>query len=235
MCEKDQKNQKLLYLIIGAVGLLVLLRVLLVFRFALFAILLLGGVGYGVYRLFKWLEERSKQKSMAQKPEGIMAAKIAHCNEQIGSINQEVKEIKENIQQLEQKLRAATNISEATRTETREVIREFRSELKLRKAKLDFFITCKRKLEGLQSNYLLNSELKAKKEKLKKLKENNFEDLASMEELKSDVEMDILYLDTIEDLSQRLLASTTFDDADHLRLELEEMTRDLDEFYDDTV
>ncbi|MDX1666171.1 MAG: hypothetical protein R3350_03030, partial [Saprospiraceae bacterium] len=59
--------------------------------------------------------------------------------------------------------------------------------------------------------------------------EDNYEELAELEELKADVESDVFYLDTIERLSLRMLESNSLDDARGLKLELEEMTKELDE------
>ncbi|MCB0583635.1 MAG: hypothetical protein KDD10_30425, partial [Phaeodactylibacter sp.] len=98
---------------------------------------------------------------------------------------------------------------------------------KLRQSKISFFETALHKLEVLQHNRLLTQSISDKELELKRLKEGHYEDLANMEELRSDVEMETLYLDTIDELSLKLNSSTSLENAESLRKELEEMTREL--------
>jgi hypothetical protein len=97
----------------------------------------------------------------------------------------------------------------------------------LRKAKIDFFRSAKKKLYHLQRNKQLDQTIASKEEELKRLKEHHYDDLADMEALRSDMELETLYLDTIESLSLQLHESTTPERINELQRELEEMTKDL--------
>ena len=58
--------------------------------------------------------------------------------------------------------------------------------------------------------------------------EYDYEDLADMETLRSDVEMDVFLLDGIEELTLKTYESNSLETILGLKKELEEMTRDLD-------
>jgi hypothetical protein len=137
-------------------------------------------------------------------------------------IQANIKELQEEQRKYDQKM--------ATRNwkDLQELIGGFKAEYELRESKSLFFQRCIQKLEHMLDNQRLSKALEDKKSKLQSLQDEHFEGLAKLEELKYDVEMDVFYLDTIESLSQRMLASSTVDDALQLKKELEEMTRELE-------
>jgi len=108
-------------------------------------------------------------------------------------------------------------------------LRGFQSELKLRHAKASFYRRCIQKLQHMLHNQEVAESLASKKEELRRLQEERYEDIADLEELKSTIEMDTLHLKTIDELSSRMLESNTLDHALSLKNELEQMTRDLDD------
>ena len=97
----------------------------------------------------------------------------------------------------------------------------------MRETKLGFFSACVQKLEVLLHNHSIARQIVNKKKALEQLKENHYEELAAMEELRTQVEMDTHYLNTIRDLSTQMFLSQTVDDALLLKLELEKMTREM--------
>ena len=62
---------------------------------------------------------------------------------------------------------------------------------------------------------------------LQELQENQYEELASMESLKTNLEHEVVYLRTIDQLSLRMLKSQSLQEAESLRLELIEVTNEL--------
>ena len=64
---------------------------------------------------------------------------------------------------------------------------------------------------------------------LRKLKENNYDSLADLEEVKSNLEYNQEYVETIDKLSLRMLETNDLDGAETLNLELKEMTKALRE------
>ena len=70
-------------------------------------------------------------------------------------------------------------------------------------------------------------EIANKQENLKRLQEGHYDDLADIENMRSDMEYEKFYLDSIENLSNKLLQSDTLDLANSLKEELEEITREL--------
>lgn len=153
--------------------------------------------------------------------------RIEYCQEQISKNQKEAGQIRESIKELKTQMASGEGLANKTREDAIRLIKEFESELKLRQSKISFFETALHKLQTLQYNRLLTQSINDKELELKRLKEGHYEDLTSMEELRSDVEMETLYLDTINELSLKLNSSTSLENAESLRQELEEMTRDL--------
>ena len=231
MKERNNPEKTVLYILLGIVAFVVLLRVPVFGAYAIRLLLLavFGLLLYGAYRLFLLFRERQREKAFQKTTEGRIAGKLEQCRSLLQTNDQEMEDILDNIRDLEAKVNSTVDISEQYRRESKELLSAFRSEHKLRQAKARFYDSCTRKLESLLHNQQLASEIESKKERLRELQENHYEELAKLEEIKSDLEMDTFYLDTIDELSTRMLKSSTFDDAEHLRLELETMTRDLDE------
>ncbi|MCP3928363.1 MAG: hypothetical protein GY705_04610 [Bacteroidetes bacterium] len=147
----------------------------------------------------------------------------------MSSNTKEISEILRNIQDLKVRLTGDLEIPKHQREKTERLIEGFKKELDLRETKINFYETCIHKLKGLLNGQILSKELKEKQKKLKLLREDHQEDMAKMEEMKSDMEFDHFYLDTIDNLSLRMLSSESLADAEQVQLELEEMTREIDE------
>lgn len=196
-------------------------------RFLIMIALAIVGVMVGVYVLVRHLSKRRAAKAYRATEEGMVAERIDYCEDQIERNKKELKEILQNIEELKQEI-SKLHISPRNRQESERLIKAFSSEADLRRQKIGFFELAIGKLRRLLHNHQLTRTIAEKRERLELLKENHYEDLASLEELKTELEMSGVYLDTIETLSLRMLESTDYDDAKRLKVELEEMTRDLD-------
>lgn len=226
MSKQGNDGQKWIFILLGILVLLFLSRIL----FRLVWLLLLIGVGVGLYFGIMALVKRYRNKQFQKTTEGQILQRIQYCQEQIEKNKAEMTDIQASIADLETKLTSDPELVPQNRDETKRLLNAFKAELKLRATKQSFFETSALKLEQILKNYGYSKELDAQKEKLRKLQENHYEELAQMEELKSSVEMDVLYLDTIERLSERIMESTTHTDAEQVRQELETMTRNLKDF-----
>lgn len=231
MHNDSHQQRTILYIVLAVLGLFIIVR-LPVFGAVFFRLLLLAAIALGVYGLYwlvKYLLDRRNAEAYSRSTEGRIKAKIDYCEGLLEKNRKEMEEIQDNIRDLRSKVQATTDIRPQNRQESQELLSGFQSELQLRQAKAAFYQRCIRKLESLLRNHQLMTEIEEKKHRLRALQENNYEELAQLEEIKSDLEMDSTYLDTIDELSLKMLESDTVDDAEHLRLELEEMTRELDE------
>lgn len=231
MHNDSHQQRTILYIVLAVLGLFIIVR-LPVFGAVFFRLLLLAAIALGVYGLYwlvKYLLDRRNAEAYSRSTEGRIKAKIDYCEGLLEKNREEMEEIQDNIRDLRSKVQATTDIRPQNRQESQELLSGFQSELQLRQAKAAFYQRCIRKLESLLRNHQLMTEIEEKKHRLRALQENNYEELAQLEEIKSDLEMDSTYLDTIDELSLKMLESDTVDDAEHLRLELEEMTRELDE------
>jgi len=231
MSESSHPERKLLYLVFAVLLIFMLIRipVLAGLMGRLSVVALVVGLIYLGYRAFVYSRDRTRRRAYERSTPGRIQQKLEQFRQALRDNEQEMKEIGENIRELEEKVASTSDISDNYRRESAELLNAFRSELKLRREKARFYDSGVRKLESLLHNLQLAEEIEAKKERLRQLRENHYEELARLETMKSDLEFDTTYLDTIEELSTRLLQSHDVDDAEHLRLELEEMTRELDE------
>lgn len=222
---EQKKNNYLLYwLILGGVSLFILLRIIPEFRFMLPELLVLIFAGI----IIRGLIIQQKKSKQNDTPSGKIESNLAYCREQIAKIQQERKEIKDNINDLKQKLKDVDELPVAQRQESEQLLKAFENELTLRQTKIAFYDACIKKLEKLIGQMRIADLLAEKKEKLKQLKEDNYDQLADMEAFRSDVEFNLSELETISELSQRMNQSDSLRDAEQLRLELEKMTRTLE-------
>lgn len=226
--ENDRQSNRIpVWIIVAAALLLLFLFRFPPLRFLIMITLAIGGLLLGVYALWQYIYRQRAAKAYRATEEGIVAGRIEYCEEQIERNKQELKEILQNIEELKQEI-SKPDISPRNRQESERLIKAFSSEADLRRQKISFFELAIGKLRRLLHNHQLTRSIAEKRERLELLKENHYEDLASLEELKTELEMSATYLDTIETLSLRMLESTDYDDAKRLKVELEEMTRDLD-------
>lgn len=228
MENQNSNNQWWLYILFFGAFLLLSLRFLVAFRFLLIPLLALTVLVLGGYWLWKYVREKRVKRAYLESVEGMIETRLMQCEHQIEYNRAQVDDIQSSIAELQRKLDSAQDLSPGILQETKELIKSFREELQLRESKLSFFETCRTKLERMLRHHELSKDIETKKEKLRALRESNYDDLAQMEELRANVEMEVLHLDTIENLSRRIVESTTYSDAERLRTELNEMTESLD-------
>jgi len=222
---RQKKNFQVLLLVgLFLIPLLVFSRP---FSLVFIFLLILVSIAAGMMHLYTKYMERKAEMEKANTVYGVIEGRLEQCNDEIEKHSKEVKEIRINIRDLEFRLKQAVEVKEETRQETLEVIQGFKKELALRETKISFYNTCKRKLTTLLYNYNLSQELKKKKAKLSKLQEDNFESVAEMESMKSDMAYDFSFVETISDLSSRMLKSNNLDNAKELQLQLVEITSEI--------
>lgn len=220
----QNKNINWGYVLTAIVATLLLVRIL---PFLLPALLLglsvfiLGIIGLVVYNYL----QKNNADSAA---DNEINARIQACELQKEKIQAEMSDIRNEIQRLEKEINSP-DISRKNKLELEKQRDDFKNEYRLRKLKLDFYKTCITKLRKMKHNQRIKREIEERQEKLRLLKENRYEELAEMESLRSDVEMDVFYLNTIDDLSSQMLKSQTSENTLQLQKELEKMTRELDE------
>ena len=226
MDQQTNPYRSLLFLLAGIILFLFLLRTGLVFRlFNLFLFLLLaGGVVLAVSLMKKW-RERRQAHFLKTTPEGQVQDRINYCRSNLQKIEEEIQSIRKDIEDLRKNLERS--VDEEDQAQNRQLITAFETELELRQAKKNFFETCATKLEALLNKYQVGQKLAAKKDKLQELREEHYEDLAEMEALRSDVEMDVFLLEDLDVLSLKTLESNSLDGINRLKNELEAMTRNL--------
>ena len=187
------------------------------------AMLVIGGIGYFIKQGINSRKRKNYEKTYA----GNIDTKIQHAENQISKHQHEMEEIHKNIADLKARLRNSPDLKQAMVEETKRLIIAFENELKLRSAKISFYQISIQKLKSLLQNHNMIQEIANKQENLKRLQEGHYDDLADIENMRSDMEYEKFYLDSIENLSNKLLQSDTLDLANSLKEELEEITREL--------
>jgi hypothetical protein len=224
----DKTLGRILLIIAGVLLFLALTRMLWAFRVALVgAVVVIAG--YLIYSLYMGLSDAQQAKKRANSLAGQIEGRLAYCREQLAESQQEIDRIQGHIREIQGYQSEDTALGEKNTEEQRQLLRGFQSELKLRHAKASFYRRCIQKLEHMLHNQEVAENLASKKEELRRLQEERYEDIADLEELKSTIEMDTMHLKTIDELSSRMLESNSLDHALSLKNELEQMTRDLDE------
>ena len=224
-----KSNNSVLQFLLAVVGLLFAI-VLIRFPFPanMIALLLMIGLvlGYYYYTVFM---EKKRQKEYDATLLGKLDLQKENCKSKISTLQTEIKSIDSNIQELKSKLDSNPEASPQARRETEKVIAGFEEEKKLRHSKIDFYKLCESKLNQIFKNHQLTEDLKSKREKLEALKETNIDEVAEMEGMKTYIDYEQEYIETIDTLSLKMLDSRSIENTEVLKLELVEMTKELRE------
>ena len=229
MLEKNTNNRgnDILAYVLVFLGVLLLGFMARSVAFMFFMLVVVGLFICSVFYLISQYQKSNQKKTFSSSVEGTIHQNIQLCEQQIIRNEKESIEIEQNISEIKEKLNAPVSIHEATKKDSEQLIKAFERELELREAKLEFYNSCKEKLENIQYNKDLADELNRKKDKLQQLQEDHYEDLAEMERLRSDMEYDRTFVDTINELSLRMKESTNLDSAKALHKELRLITNEL--------
>lgn len=228
MEKESSPNLRILWIILLLFFALIASRFLMAFGRMFLVLAGLAIVGYGVWLLYGYISRQVEKRRFARSPEGVISARIELCETEIRKNREAMRNVKKNISELEEKLERMAHASQEARQHTRKLISDFNNELELRKAKIHFLETCTRKLQTILQNLELSKALAEKKAELKLLREQNLDDIADLEELRTEIEYDRTYLETIDNLSLRMLDTQSLEAVHALKKELEEMTRSLD-------
>lgn len=201
------------------------LRIVMFNRVALFIVLGLAAMAGLVWSIAKYVRALRYRRT----PQGIIDRRKAWCRSQLQRHQREIAEIKRSMEDLYHRLDQGKALSQKQRDELRRLLHEYRAELDLRHAKVAFYQACIEKLDMLQQHLDLTETLLEKKARLKAMREADQEELADLEALKKDIALDKSWLQSFEQLTQRIEQSHTLDDARSIQLELEEMTRELED------
>ena len=226
MKKKNNTLLQLLLVIIGSGFAFVLIR----FPFPgnMIALLLLVIFLVGYYLLNGYLKKKM-EKDLENSFLGQMNLKRQDCLLKINQLKKELKHIDSNIRDLNLKLQANPQASTGAINESSKLINEFQEEKKLRQSKIEFYELCQTKFNQIIKNHQLTEDLKVKRKKLEALKENNIDEVADMEGMKTFIDFEKSYIETIDELSLQMLQSRSVERAEALQLELVEMTKELRE------
>lgn len=189
-------------------------------------------VGFGfalvaglIYFVYQSLDRRRRMRAAAGTLAGRMEQRMDTCRIHIAEYEDEVEELREDLDALREKLQQLGTPHPESQRETRRLIQEFEHEIELRQSKINFFRQCLGQLEELLRQHRLNLEIQRGREKIDELKQRRTDDVANMEEMRYQVEQETIQLDTITELSQRAAAAEELDQTEFLRGEIQKMAR----------
>ena len=223
----NKKNiLQLILVIIGAAFAFVLIRF--PFPANMIALFILFTFLAGYYYYNEYLENKAKDM-YANSFLGQINEKQIDCQDKISQLRKELKLIEDNIEDLQVKLDANPQATTEAIAETNKLINGFKEEMKLRLSKISFYELALKKFDQIVKNHELTEDLKDKREELEALMENNIEEVADMEGVKTFLDFEKTYIETIDELSLKMLESRSVAKAEALQLELMEMTKELRE------
>jgi len=198
------------------------------FHLKLVALLALIVVVSAYFFYMQYLQDKAKT-AYKNSLVGQMNEKRLDCQLKIQDLRKELKLIEGNILDLQTKLASNPQASPEAVAESNKLVDGFKEEKKLRLSKISFYELALTKFNQIIKNHELAEDLKLKREKLESLMENNIEEVADMEGVKTFLDYEKTYIETIDELSLQMLESRSVARADALQLELVEMTKELRE------
>ena len=229
MSKTENNTGKIVYLVLFGLAAVILGQLFLRVGRGFMVVLPFIIVAIGVYLLADFYKRKRKNSIWKKSISGKITEQVQYCETQIRENDYQIKTIESNIQDLRRRLQVNLEIPEKTRLQTEELITAFQKQKDLRRTKLDFFQSVIKKLKIILHNHELQTELAKKQEALKELQQSNYDSIANLEELKSDLAYQQSYVETIDELSLRMLETNNLDNAEELTLELKEMTKELRE------
>lgn len=221
----DKRNERIIWILMLLVLAMLSLRFLAAFRFLIFIFLGAALVGLPLYWLWQRMQSRKTERAFSKSLEGRVNQQMVRLEELAEKNQEELEVINTTLQDIQRK--AQEPLSSSNKQELQGLLAAYRKERRLRVTKQAFFEASREKLSIMLKNKQISEELAAKKAQLEELREEQFEELAELENIRYDIESDIFYLDAIDELSEKLLAQRTSQSADTLSLELEKMTEKL--------
>jgi len=223
---KDNTILQMVLVIMGSIIALVLIRFPFPANMIALGVLI---VSLTVFYFYNTIIKERAEKMYANSFIGQMDEKRFDCQQKIKELKKDIKLIDNNVRDIKAKLKANPKANTAAREESQKIIKAFQEEKGLRQSKIDFYDLCLSKFNQIIKNHQLAEDLKVKREKLAALKENNIDEVADMEGMKTFIDYEKEYIETIDELSLRMLKSRSIEKAEALQLELVEMTRELRE------
>lgn len=212
-------------IILGGVALvLITLRFIPALSFIFLTLLMLAAAGFVAYYLWYYWRGRQEQSAFGDSVSGRIQAQLDECQALRQKNELELQDIQNSIRDLERHKASMADMSATNQRESERLLKGFYQELKLRQTKNRFFRTAEDKLNRLLHNHQLEEQLNEKRQKLLELQEDKYEELAELEELRYNLVSDTAYLDTIDELSQQMKLSDSYENASSLEEKLEEMT-----------
>ncbi len=210
-------SNRLLWVFFGLAVLLLLWRFFAFIRGGIFVMAGLGAVALFIWGIIDLIRLRKAQRLFQQSPEGQIEAVKAQCASWLRQNRSELEGIESNIRDLKKVMDLKKGRPDA---ESATILKGFEQERRLRLTRISFFESCLEKLESLKQRQELARLLEEKKKRLSELRENPLDEWTAQENRAETPELDILQLDSIQSLVERMQGSADCDEAEKLEKEM---------------
>ena len=166
MSNKNEGEFNFLSILLMILGVILVVLLMRTGMFVFVALALVATIIVSVFYLISSILKSRKEKQFGKTVVGGVHHHLEECQAQIKRHRSEIRDIKQDIQDLEKKIDPSLQLTEKTAKERQRIMNAFQKELKLRKAKVDFYEICIKKLQALQYNHQIASDLAKKQQKL---------------------------------------------------------------------
>jgi len=188
---------------------------------------IIGIVGIAVYFGTSWFRKQREAKPNTTDIGYRIRKRYEDCKAKEERFRTEAENIRQSIATLRDDIDRSTTADPQEIARAQKLIVEFEAEFNLRHAKASFFADCGAKLKALLGRHQLQESIAARKRELENLRSTNFDDEAALEETRYHLEKDTIELDTIAELSREAFVSFKAEQAEELRLRLEQLRSEL--------
>lgn len=223
-----KRNENLIFIVIAVMAALFMMRFLPVMRYVIFVFLGLALVGIPLYWLYQTWQRRKHAQQFSSSVEGRAQLQLERVDSLAAKNEEELRLINESIKDIA--AQQQEKLSNSNRKELNRLLADYQQERAMRLTKKKFLDASQEKLNNILKNKALAEKLARKKEELEAMREEQFEELAELENIHYDIESDVFYLDAIDELSEKMLLKSPSTSAETLKLELEKMTEKLKKY-----
>lgn len=214
----EKREIRLLYIIIGIILLFLLFRFMIVFRVLLFVLLAAAVLGGGIYWLLRLWRKNTFDENVTSAIEERISDTLSIFREELTDNKQAIRDIKINIAELEaEQNKYEDQMATQNWRDLQELLDGFNKELQLRKARNPFYEQSINRLQQLESNHRLSKNLKDKRALLQNYNQSNNRNDISIDKIRDELDKEVLYLDSIDELSQRIKKAKAVEEAEKIK------------------
>ncbi|RME92575.1 MAG: hypothetical protein D6772_16810 [Bacteroidetes bacterium] len=212
--------------LIGAIVMAVLLLVLRVlgpYRFAILAFLVVVTLAYGLWSWWQYLHSRRRAKAWANTTAARIQQQLDRSRAAWQAHQEAITQLLRSQQELRRSARAAVDDAEQLAAKTSDLIADYAQEIALREQKLRFYEQIIHQLESLAAQHEWLATLQAKETELAQFQEQRARDAEQEADLRRSLLRETERLQKLDKLSEQLESTNSLESAEKMRESLKEL------------